>query len=134
MPETGTLADIVSDNFWDARVGPFYDADGVAKLTGLSAVELASRVQAGDALAVITSDGVLIYPVFQFGAHGLLLPALRTVAEILRPISDDEWDVATWLVTRSDRFGGMSAASVLRAGDVDVVLAAAHRDARMLNS
>ena len=113
-------------------MGPFYDAAGVRALTRLTPTELASCVAAGDVLEVITSDGAPLYPTFQFGPRGELLPALRILTQILFPTSDDLWDVALWLVTPSAAFDGKNASELLKAGKDEPVLSAAQRDIERL--
>ena len=133
MRSRSTNATPEDATFWDSRVGPFYDAAGVRALTRLTPTELASCVAAGDVLEVITSDGTPLYPTFQFGPRGELLPALRIVAHTLLPISDDSWDVALWLVTPSAAFDGTNAAELLKAGKDEYVVSAAQRDEERLS-
>jgi hypothetical protein len=118
--------------FWDAAVGPFLDEDGVQRLTGLTRDELAAAVANDDVLAVITSDGVPLFPVVQFGEHGELLPGLRPTVGLLHPIVDDPWDVALWLQVNSSDFDGLTAAQLLRNADIDRVLRIAKRDGSIL--
>lgn len=70
---------------WDASVGPFLDEEGARLLTGLSADELAGHHASSDILAVVTSDGIPLFPAALFGPHGELLPGLRSVVS---PASD----------------------------------------------
>jgi hypothetical protein len=114
-------------------VGPFYDAAGVRALTRLTPAELARRGAAGDVLEVITSDGTPLYPTFQLGPRGELLPALRILTQTLLPTSDDSWDVALWLMTPSAAFDGKTAAELLKVGEDEPVLSAAQRDAERLS-
>jgi hypothetical protein len=132
MPSRSTSPTPADEDFWDSRVGPFYDAAGAAALTRMTPSELALCVAAGDVLEVTTSHGTPLYPSFQFGPRGDLLPALRVVTHALLPISDDLWDVALWLSTPTQAFDGRSAIEILKAGDTDPVVALAHRDARRL--
>jgi hypothetical protein len=125
-------ASLGNSDFWDSRVGPFYDAAGAAAFTGMMPTELALCITAGDVLEVTTSDGTPLYPTFQFGPRGELLPALRVVANTLLPISDDLWDVALWLVTPTLAFDRRSAIEMLRAGDTEPVVALARGDVRRL--
>jgi hypothetical protein len=119
------------DEFWNKRVGPFYERSGALATTELPATAFEGRVDAGEILEVMTSDGAQLYPSFQFGPHGELLPGLRDLIGILLPFSDDLWDVAAWLATPTDRFGGRSAAEALRVGEIDSVLKFARRDIGM---
>jgi hypothetical protein len=117
--------------FWGTSLGPFYDEVGAARAARLSPAQLERTVQAGDVLELRTSDGARLYPVFQFGPHGELLPHVGLVTAILRPICDDLWDAALWLRTPTHRFSGRSAADLLRDGDAVPVFAAARRDGRI---
>jgi hypothetical protein len=118
--------------FWDDNVGPFYDHAGLQQLTTLSVRSIDAAVVAGDLLGVVTSDNLMLFPVFQFGERGELLPGLSDVAAALVPISDDTWDIALWLLTPSDDFGGLTAAECLREGHAELVLRMAQRDGQVL--
>jgi len=133
MPSRSATTTLADANFWDSRVGPFYDAAGAAALTQKTPSDLALCVAAGDVVEVITSDGVPLYPSFQFGPRGELLPALRITAQTLLPISDDSWDVALWLVTPSAAFDGKNATELLKAGEFEHVISAARRDKERLS-
>lgn len=120
-------------SYWDTTVGPILDDQGAQALTGLAPEELASHVESGAVLAVVTSDGVSVIPAFQFGPLGELLPEMRSVARLLGPMADDSWDKALWLRTRSRSFNGLSAAELLRAGETEKVLSAAMRDGSIMS-
>jgi hypothetical protein len=123
-----------SADFWDSRVGPFLDLAGLHQLTGLDTHEIHARAASGEILEVVTRDQARLYPAFQFGAGGGLLPGLPQVLRYLSPISDDLWDVALWLATPSALFDGLCAADMLQAGDTARVLVAAERDGRILRN
>jgi hypothetical protein len=91
---------------WAAAVGPFLDEAGTRRLTGLSSSALGALIVSNDILAVTTSDGAVLMPSFQFGLHGELLPRLRSVAALLRPVCDDSWDLALWLLAPSVDWAG----------------------------
>ena len=114
-------------------MGPFYDSASAAALAQKTPPELALCVAAGDVLEVITSDGVPLYPSFQFGPRGELPPALRIFSHTLLPISDDMWDVALWLVTPSAAFDGKNAIELLKAGEEEHVISVARRDKERLS-
>jgi hypothetical protein len=117
---------------WDTSVGPFLDAGGAQLLTGLSASELGDHIASNTVLAVTTSDGISLFPVFQFGPHGELLPGMDSVTSLLLPICDDSWDLALWFCTKSLEFDGLSAAELLRAGEIKRVRTIAKRDGSIL--
>jgi hypothetical protein len=123
----------LAGNFLSKKVGPFYDEDGAARVTGLSREELTEHARSNALLEVRTSGGIRRYPTFQFGPHGDPLPFAGQLAAILEPICDDAWDLALWLCTLTRRFEGRSAADLLRDGESDRVFAAARRDANILN-
>jgi hypothetical protein len=113
---------------WNTSVGPFLDEMGVRLLTGLSASQLSDHIASQNVLSVRTSEGIPVFPVFQFGVHGELFPGMSSVAFLLLPISDDSWDLALWLCTKSSGFDGLSAAELLRAGEIERVHRTAKRD------
>jgi hypothetical protein len=96
----------------------------------LTAFEIVELTANDDILRVNTSDGVALYPAFQFRDDGTLLPGLRDVAAIYLLYTDDSWDLAIWLNVRSDLFQGRSAAEAMRTGMLDVVLLSAQREVR----
>jgi hypothetical protein len=114
-------------------VGPFCDASGVAVRLGCAVEDLAGRVASGDLLGTVTSDGVPLYPAFQFTVHGAirpeLIPALRVLAGC------DGWTVAVWLRTRNDDLDDLSPDEYLAAGgDPDWVRVLASRWAALLSA
>lgn len=121
------------DQYWDAHIGPFYDARGVQDVTRLTEPALDATVAAGDILSVSTTDGTELFPVFQFSERGELLPALAQVIRLLTPVTDDLWDIALWLNTRSRDFEGNTAAQILRSGKITRVLHIATRDSHVLD-
>jgi hypothetical protein len=123
-----------NQEFWTSRIGALYDANGVLKLTKLSKTALRDRLAALEILAVTTVDGDVLFPAFQFGDDGKLLPAAATVTHLLEPIADDSWDVALWLNTRTSRFDGRRAVDEMRAGRIADVLRWAERDGRILDN
>lgn len=66
-----------------SRVGPFYDSAGVRAWLGITSVDLDERRSHHTILACTTADGQQIFPTWQFGADGTLLPGLRDVLETL---------------------------------------------------
>lgn len=69
-----------------------------------------------DVLAVVSADGLLLYPEFQFDETGKPLPRLREVLAQLDPARTDGWGDAVWLSAPSDELNGMSPAVGLRDG------------------
>lgn len=115
---------------WDRLIGPFYDELSVAKLLGVSSAALSRQVADGAVLRTVIQDGTNLYPQFQFGPTGELLPRLSEVLSILRQAGPDDWANAQWLNTTVGRYDGRSAAMMLREGHAERVLADATEDAR----
>lgn len=128
------VASLRQSDFWDLAVGPFYDARGLMKWLGVTRQVLQDRTQAGEILCVATTEGDLLYPSFQFGSAGEPLPHLSQILRLLEPIADDAWDKALWLNAPSDTFNKRTAVEALRAGDDELVLAAAARDGGVLTT
>lgn len=112
---------------WDRLVGPFYNLEGVSRWQGEpeEVIRKDSRF-----LRLPTADGEMLFPTFQFGPNGELLPHLDEVIWILRFGLENEWSWALWLNTPLDVWGGRTAAQMLRASteDVDAVLDMAYND------
>ncbi|MGY4856860.1 hypothetical protein [Cryobacterium sp. AP23] len=115
---------------WDALIGPFHDDVGLAQILGMTPETLLRHVVTGAVLCTVTADGTRLYPQFQFGPAGDLLPHLTDVLSALRLAGRDDWGHAQWLTAPVDRYGGRSAATMLRDGDAERVIADAARDAR----
>ncbi|GAB3607089.1 hypothetical protein GCM10027413_24980 [Conyzicola nivalis] len=117
--------------FWDRKIGPFLDAVGVLNVAALSGEELRVCEEFGDILALPTVGHLdVLYPAFQFGARGELLPGLREVSGALESGAVDSWDIALWLTTVRKSYGGKCAVDLIRAGRTDEVVATALRDGR----
>lgn len=114
---------------WDALIGPFYDESSLAALLRASPVTIDSLVADGAILCTTTDDSTKLYPTFQFGPAGELLPGLSTVLPVLRRAGSDDWSHALWLNAPVERFEGRSAADLLRHGDLARAVSAAERDA-----
>lgn len=115
----------VSWAFWDRKVGPFFDDIGVMNVAALTTDELQTSRHFGDILALEVDDHDFLYPTFQFGDRGELLPRLRDVVQVLRPSMSDEWDIALWLRTASNRLDGRSPARLLQLGQAPIAISAA---------
>jgi hypothetical protein len=118
VSESNRLADLV---------GPFYNQDSVAGLLACPVEDLDEQARTGGLLGMATSDGVPVYPVFQFAPEGTvhreLVPVLRAFAGI------SGWTVAVWLRTPHDDLDDMTPEQWLAAGgDPDRVrVLAGHR-------
>lgn len=98
----------------DGRVGPFYDDAGLLAHFGLTGPEVDDLVRLREVLRVKTADIQQLYPSFQVGADGALLPRLRDVLEGLDPDFRDPWGDAVWLNAPAGELGGLTPAQALR--------------------
>jgi hypothetical protein len=118
MGDSNRLADLV---------GPFYDQESVAGLLGCAVEDLAERAAAGNLLGMTTSDGVPVYPVFQFASDGTVRAELIPVLHAFTGVNG--WTVAVWLRTPHENLDNSSPDEWLAAGgDPDTVrVLAGHR-------
>lgn len=115
---------------WNERVGPFYDAGSVRKLLGLYGDELDMTVKSSHLLALQTSDGVSLYPVWQFSGSKILRGWARTL-QAFANVHVSPWLIATWAATPdTETLGGLSPIDWLRTGNpVEPVVADAEKHA-----
>lgn len=109
---------------YDAVIGSFYTTEGVRTLLGgASRQAVLDRVKRGTLLKVRSSDGVALYPAFQFdGAQ--VSARVRDVLALLRTITVDSWTIASWFGVPAEALGGLTPHSWLAdpARDLDPVL------------
>jgi hypothetical protein len=113
-------------------VGPFYTTASLTAFRRVTREAIRQASARGDILRLWTSDAKAVFPAFQFGPHGELLPGLRAVLAVLAEGHDDPWLWAQWLngttvITTSGR--PRTNAELLRAGSTAEVLAQARRTA-----
>lgn len=83
---------------WDAQFGPFYDTAAVRQILGVSKQAVNERVRRRSMLAATTSDGRVVYPVFQFGDPGVRRD-VSTVVSAFRDVDVDGWAIGAWFST-----------------------------------
>lgn len=98
-----------------------YDSEAVASFLGMPHDHVGVLVAERILLAIPGSDGRTMFPAFQFGPEGQLLPGLREVLDELGPDSQGPEPIAGWFAMRSARLG-QTPAGALRAGRLDEVL------------
>lgn len=132
-----SVPDVVTDkNMWDEAIGPFFDTTGLRQWKGVTRQRVNTLRKSNRLIALTSSNNRLLYPAFQFGPAGELLPHLDEVLPALRR-SYNDWDAALWLNTPSDDWDGKTAAQVLHEGNEEAyrqVLAEARADAASLAS
>lgn len=90
------IAAVPRAHVYDDLVGPFYGTDAVRRmLGGVSRQAVHDRANRRTLLQVRTSDGVSLYPAFQFEGDGVS-PRVRRVLSAFRDVPVDGWAVATW--------------------------------------
>ena len=109
---------------WDRKIGPLYEIEGIAHWLDLKVEEIEKLRVDGHLVSVYDEYGDdFLFPAWQFGLSGKLLPHLKEVVDILEDKlvrSPDE--VALWLATKRKSFGGSTAYHCLRNGEIDRVL------------
>ena len=117
---------------WNNVLGPFYGSAKVAGLCGeISQQALADRRERRAILGLTTTDGVVVYPAFQFDTQNLILGGLPEVLQALRDVDIDDWTIAGWLLAPSRALEGCSVVEWLRLDrEIEPVVALARDTAR----
>ena len=106
---------------FDDIVGPFYDADGVARRSGLSPANVIELVETNKLLGCPTAEGALVFPVSQFNPDGSSVAGLAQVLGTMAEGTSDRWQVALWLNTPLEQLRDRTPAQALRHGDTQGV-------------
>jgi hypothetical protein len=93
---------------FDELVGPFYDTSSLRKWLGLSRQRLNQRVQGNQLLACPLEDGGNVYPTWQFGSNGTVIPGVQDVLSILSKGTNDNWQKALWFSAPSAQLANLS--------------------------
>jgi hypothetical protein len=100
---------------WDDALGPFYGASQAARVCGgISGQQLDDLRKSRAVLGLKTSDGALVYPVFQFDDQNRVLHGLPDVLRCFPSGDDDDWAMAGWLISPLRGLEGRSAVQWLR--------------------
>ncbi len=104
------IAAVPRAHAYDELVGPFYNVDAVRTMLGgvsRQAVQERARADRRTLLQVQTSDGVNLYPAFQF--EGSEVPArMRKTISTFRNVPVDGWAIATWFSVPAQALGGLA--------------------------
>ncbi|RKR74733.1 hypothetical protein [Frondihabitans australicus] len=103
-------------------MGPFFDESGLLKCWGHDRRFLEERIAIGEVLHVVTSDGMTLFPSFQFDSEGGLLPRLAEMLELVDPDMRNPWGDALWLNAPQEDLDGMTPAEALRTSRADDAL------------
>lgn len=114
---------------WNELVGPFTRVEGaMARLGGITRQAVASKAARRRLLRVVTSDGVYLFPVWQFAPSGGMLSGMAEVLSLFRNV-DVDGTLAGWFRSEDPDLGD-SPCNALERGEVERVIAAA-RTARL---
>ena len=86
-------------------LGPVYDTSGVMRILSVTKQAVDDRRRKGSILALRTSDGMWVYPAFQFDdgrIHPDLLPAMRALKD------SPPWASALWFLTPNEHLENLS--------------------------
>ena len=112
---------------WSSAVGPVYTSHGLQSWLGVSRQAISQKAKANHYLRLQTTDGVYVFPSFQFNENGQGLPHLSDILSELAKGANDTWMWATWLNTPDDN--GETNADKLRGGNWEYVRDLARDDA-----
>lgn len=110
-------------DLWDSELGPFYLPRDVGRWLGVSVSETCRRVRARQIVGLLTSDGILLLPAFQFNEHGVVPTHLAAVLTAMDFKNVDPWSDALLLRESSDDLAGRTLIEALRDGDAEHALA-----------
>lgn len=109
-------------NPYDRIVGPFSDADALARWRGVTREATVSAALDGGLVACQLDGGGWVFPVWQFTETGAVRPDVLDLWAALRS-SGDRWTCALWLQSPQPELGDRTAVDWLDDGrPVAVVL------------
>jgi hypothetical protein len=91
---------------WDELIGPFLRSDGVQARLGISRQAVAAKAARRRLLRVFTSDGVALFPTWQFH-DGSVVPGLAEMISLFPERVVDGWTLAGWLRTEDPDLGAV---------------------------
>ena len=111
-----------------AEVGPFYGTATVAAVLGVSMSTVYARTRSSTVLSCRTGSGRIVFPVWQFGPDGRVLPGLVKVLRVLGDSGVSALTLASWLRSPEIELGGRTPLACLLAGGEDelVLLVTSH--------
>jgi hypothetical protein len=116
---------------WGALVGPFLATEVVQTRLGMSCKAVDSAAARRRLLRVVTSDGVYLYPRWQFEGKGVVA-GLSDILQLFPEKAVDGWTLAAWLRTPEPELGEAPFDTLVR-GEADRVLIVARAAARALS-
>lgn len=126
-----TLVD--SAALWADHLGGCYSEDGAARILGGANGPIAKQALSTrhDLLALRSASGQVVYPRLQF-RDGQPLPGIAEIVKLLPPDLVSPWTVASWLASGTIPGHDAPPVTLLKAGAVAAVVAAAREWAQAL--
>ena len=115
---------------WNELIGPFLRSEGVQARLRISRQAVAAKAARRRLLRVFTSDGVALFPAWQF-SEGSVVPGLGSILALFPEDVVDGWTLAGWLRTEDAELGGVPF-ELLLAGNVERVQEVARSAGRSL--
>ncbi|MHB1446100.1 MAG: hypothetical protein ACYCTI_13175 [Acidimicrobiales bacterium] len=115
---------------WDELIGPFQRTNGVQARLGITRQAVAAKAARRRLLRVFTSDGVALFPVWQFDGSRVA-DGLAVVMALFPEDEVDGWTLGGWLRTQDAELEAVPM-DLIRAGEGDVVRLVARRAAAAL--
>lgn len=99
-------------------IGPFYDAAGLQRRWGYSELSLDAMCRSNQILGILTDEGEILYPTWQFDQNNQPHGWIKEVADALAGTGADHFAVALWLKSPVYGYGDelVSAADFLASG------------------
>ena len=108
---------------WNKILGPFYGANRVSRMLGLTEEQVSSGYRERGLLGCRTRDGALVFPAFQFVQNEQdqswsLVEGLSTVVSVFADprVHVDDWTLASWTRSFLRDLKGESIVDHLKAG------------------
>lgn len=95
-----------SRDVWRNVLGPLLERDEACRLLGVgSGHDIDVLVRDKQLLALPTHEGDTVFPAFQFGRDGKPYPVISRVIDILDPVVESPYMIASWLKSRKADLG-----------------------------
>lgn len=115
---------------WDELIGPFLRSEGVQARLGISRQAVAAKAARRRLLRVFTSDGIALFPAWQF-IDGSVVSGLASILACFPEDAVDGWTLAGWLRTLDRELGDVPF-ELLVGGEIERVQSVARSAARSL--
>ena len=100
----------------DKLVGPFYQTADLVAWKDVTQQAISKQARERRLLSLTSKSGTVVYPAWQFGPNGELLPGLAEILNLIDQDGRDQLGAALWLNRPAAPFDGQTPAEMLRAG------------------